>query len=794
MSSSKNRRTLEASVSTRQDRAAILSLLVEVGLTFVLVAGVFLMLGLVSYEGLDPDGLPLQGGWTGPAGTYLAFALYQLVGHAGLLVPVLLVVASVTSLVRKTSFFGPLRMLGSVTGIVLASALMHVGWAGELVLGGHLAGGATGALLGDWMKGLFAGPGSFLLLTAGLCMAAVLVSGLGPRAFSRVLLAMTMAAGRRAIAIVQRAGRSALGLVSRITRRASSATIVIDPVLSMPIEDREDDGGEALGGDPDEDDAGAETLTPVIHHHLDPKTEVAPTRPNGRPAGKRGAAAPAPSVFTLPPLSMLERPIVQESNVSHEELGAELTAMASRLSETLENYGVKGKVTDIHPGPVVTTLEMRPEKGTKVSTISRLSDDLAMSLEVTRVRIVAPIPGKNAVGFELPSPLRQPVLLSEIMDDPRFSLESARIPLAVGKDIIGNPYIMDLSRMPHLLIAGTTGSGKSVAINTLLMSLLFKFTPDDMRLILVDPKMVELQPYDGIPHLYLPVVTDMKHAASALRWAVDEMERRYHMFSDLNVRDIRGYNRKVEKLLAGAPVLQPDTGTMDPDDPGTKEALQHERLPYVVIVIDEFADLMMTSARDVENAVSRLAAKARAAGIHLIVATQRPSVNVVTGLIKSNFPCRIAFKVASKVDSRVMLDANGAECLLGLGDMLILPPGQSDLLRMHGGFVSDEEIQRVTDHWRSQADPSYKEEILRAGEDEEGALQVDDEDADPRYVDAVAIATSEGKVSISYLQRKLKIGYNRAARIVERMETDGIVGPAIPGKSHREVLRSAPAA
>lgn len=779
MAHTKNRRTLHASVSAKSEPRAVTALLYEVGLTAVLVLGVFLLLSLLSYRGLDSDGLPQKGAWTGPAGTYLAYALYQIVGHASLLVPLLLAVGSVVSLVQHRSSFGPLRILGAIVGIVLAATLLHVGWVGQTVRGGHMAGGLVGSLLGERMVSLFAGPGSFLLLIAGLCVTGVLVSGLGPRAFARVLVDVFWVGGKRVLALLVRGARAGWMLAVRITARASAR--VSEPGIEESTEEQPEEQPDEQFGE-----------GPVIHHHVEPEegetdseAVVEPPPSLEERLAEAAAVESFPTEFKLPTVELLEKaPKKRAADVS----GEELTAMAERLSETLSNYGVKGKVTDIHPGPVVTTLEMRPERGTKVASISRLGDDLAMSLEVTKVRIVAPIPGKNAVGFELPSPSRQTVMLSEIMDDRRFSIQNSRIPLAVGKDIIGNPYVMDLSKMPHLLIAGTTGSGKSVAINTLLVSLLYNFTPKDLRLILVDPKMVELQPYDGIPHLYLPVVTDMKHAASALRWAVDEMERRYQMFSDLNVRDIRSFNRKVARLeeqKEGSSVGGPSDG----DPPDTTDP---EHLPYVVIVIDEFADLMMTSARDVEMAVSRLAAKARAAGIHLIVATQRPSVNVVTGLIKSNFPCRIAFRVASKVDSRIMLDSNGAESLLGMGDMLIVPPGQSDLLRMHGAYVSDEEIKRVADFWREQADPTYCEEILKAAEEEEGGISSPDEDLDPRYSDAVAIATGEGKVSISYLQRRLKIGYNRAARIVERMESDGIVGPSVPGKSQREVLVPAP--
>ncbi|MBW2263410.1 MAG: DNA translocase FtsK 4TM domain-containing protein [Deltaproteobacteria bacterium] len=746
--------------ATSVDRAALHALLLEVAQVGVLVLGVFLLLSLITYRGLDPDGLPASGSWTGPAGAYLSFALYQITGHASLLVPVSLIIGALVSLAARRNAFHPLRVLGVVAVVVLASAILHVGWVGLTVRGGHMAGGAAGALLGDKMVGLFAGPGSFMLLTVGLLVLMVLLSGIGPRAFTSVLASIALRAGRQAASHAARAAVAAFSAAARLTRRAAP-----DAPPALEPEDEPDDAPEPeihlreSAGRPDEDS--------------DPPVRLPARSARQKPPRKTEHVAGA---FELPPLSFLEEPPPAETTVSEEEL----KALAERLRETLTNYGVRGTVTGIFAGPVVTTVELRPEVGTKVSTIARLDDDLAMSLEVTKVRIVAPIPGKNAVGFELPTPKRETVYLSEILGDGQFSRDSVRLPLAVGKDIAGKPFVRDLARMPHLLIAGTTGSGKSVAINTILMSLLFKFTPEELRLILVDPKTVELQPYHGIPHLLLPVVTDMKHASSALRWAVDEMEKRYQKFSDLRTRDILSFNRKVEKLKAEAGAPDPDGG----------EDL--EKLPYVVIVIDEFADLMMMSARDVEWAVTRLAAKARAAGIHLIVATQRPSVNVVTGLIKSNFPCRIAFKVASKVDSRVMLDTNGAESLLGEGDMLMLPPGTSELTRVHGAFVSDGEIHKVADFLREQAGPTYHEEILEAGDDD-GLLDGLDDDVDERYGDAVLIVTNEKKASISYLQRKLRIGYNRAARIVERMEAEGIVGPSVPGKSQREVLVAPPA-
>lgn len=756
------------------DRAAVYALLGEVALVSVLVLGVFLLLGLLSYRGLDADGLPVHGGWTGPAGTYLSFALYQIAGHASLLVPCTLVLGSVVSLATRSNAIRPLRVLGVVASIVMAAGLLHVGWVGEPVRGGHGAGGAAGTFLGDRMEAMFAGPGTFLLLTFGLCVALVLVSGLGPRAFTSVLASVLWQAGRRGGSLVVRGAVASGSLAGRLTSRAAP-------------EARESKGAQL-------------TTVPLIHRG-EPDPDSDDEQPTVHRPAPRAGVSPGACVETeqdeyeLPSIDFLEEPSPSEEEVTDEELHE----LAERLREILEHYGVRGTVEDIHTGPVVTTVELCPEVGTKLSMINRLSDDLRMRLEVTSVRIVAPIPGKNAVGFELPTPRRAKVFLSELIGHDEFSSDSHRLPLTIGKDIRGDAFVRDLHRMPHLLIAGTTGSGKSVAINTLLMSLLYKFTPDELKLILVDPKQVELQFYEGIPHLLLPVVKDMRHASSALKWAVDEMERRYQLFSDHDVRDIVSFNRKVDDLdeeweeeEEDEDLEEEDEEEGDEEDEEDEQGAEPERLPYVIIVIDEFADLMLVSARDVEWSVQRLAAKARAAGIHLVVATQRPSANVVSGLIKSNFPCRMSFKVASKMDSRIMFDANGAESLLGAGDMLIKPPGTDELTRVHGAFVSVEEIRTVVDFLREQGEPSYREEILEAGQEDDLIDGLGD-DVDEKYQDAIRIVVTERRASISYLQRRLGIGYNRSAKMFERMEVEGIVGPAVPGKGQREILLPPPA-
>ncbi len=527
-------------------------------------------------------------------------------------------------------------------------------------------------------------------------------------------------------------------------------------------------------------------------------------------AATQRADKPAKGEFVLPPPTLLDQPPAQALQIDEKALRDN----AERLVEKLGAYGVRGRIDEIHPGPVVTMYELEPESGTKLSKIASLSDDLAMALAAQKVRIVAPIPGKARVGFELPNKHRQMVSLREILEDPRWGESKAALPVAFGKDIAGQPVYGDLAKMPHLLVAGATGAGKSVGLNVMLASLLMKRTPDDVRLLMIDPKVVELAVFDGIPHMLLPVVTDMKKASLALRWAVDEMERRYQLFADAGARNITTYNERVDKVLKGELAVEKlspkkhgkqvargaegEDVLVDPVDGERADDIpMPTRLPYVVVVVDEFADLMMVAAKDVEAAIARLAQKARAAGIHVILATQRPSVDVITGMIKANFPARIAFKVSQREDSKTILGRIGAEHLLGAGDMLMIPPGASDLKRVHSAFISEDEVQAVCDHLREQGKPVYDERIIAPREDEEGGEGGEAESAgggsgDAMYDKAVAAVATAGYCSISHLQRQLGVGYNKAAKMVERMEKEGVVGPA-SGKAggRREVLVSA---
>jgi DNA segregation ATPase FtsK/SpoIIIE, S-DNA-T family len=500
-----------------------------------------------------------------------------------------------------------------------------------------------------------------------------------------------------------------------------------------------------------------------------------------------------PKAGELPPMQLLDDPPERTVGYSAEALDA-----ISRLVEIkLKDFGVEVEVVAVHPGPVITRFEMQPAPGTKASQISGLSKDLARALSVVSVRVVEVIPGKPYVGLEIPNEKREIVTLGEIIKSKSYEDVASPLALALGKDIAGHAIVADLGKMPHLLIAGTTGSGKSVGINAMVLSLLYKSTAEHVRMIMIDPKMLELSVYEGIPHLLAPVVTDMKQAANALRWSVVEMDRRYKLMSALGVRNIAGYNRKVRDAnAAGKPIKDPVMMQYASNDPTFDQKLIQDLqpLPYIVVIIDELADLMMIVGKKVEELIARLAGKARASGIHLILATQRPSVDVITGLIKANIPTRIAFQVSAKVDSRTILDQGGAESLLGHGDMLYLPPGTSVPTRVHGAFVSDEEVHRVVDALKTAEPPNYIEEVLSGpsqaipgfSDSESGGVAGGDEQ-DALYDEAVKIVISERKPSISYVQRRLKIGYNRSARLLEAMEAAGVVGPLQPNGS-REVL------
>jgi S-DNA-T family DNA segregation ATPase FtsK/SpoIIIE len=467
--------------------------------------------------------------------------------------------------------------------------------------------------------------------------------------------------------------------------------------------------------------------------------------------------------FQLPSVNFLEEPEFQIGAADDENL-----RMQSQLLEKkLEDFGVQGRVVEVAPGPVITTFEYEPAPGVKINKIVTLTDDLALAMRAISIRIVAPIPGKAVIGIEVPNANRQMVKLKEVIASSAFEKSKSKLTICLGKDIVGNPVVAELDKMPHLLIAGATGAGKSVALNAMICSLLYKSRPDEVKMIMVDPKRIELSSYDGIPHLITRVVTNPKKATNALFWAVREMENRYELLSEMSARNVKQYNSKVEKGSQLTDKKMP------------------EKLPYIVIIIDELADLMMLASRDVEVALTRLAQMARAAGIHLILATQRPSVDVLTGIIKANFPTRLTFQVSSRTDSRTIIDTVGAENLLGSGDMLFLPPGTAKLQRIHGAYISEAELSRITAFLKSQGKPDYDENVTEASINE--IAESDDDDYDERYDDAVALITKAGQASISMVQRHLRIGYNRAARIIEKMEKEGIVGPS-DGIKPREVL------
>lgn len=502
--------------------------------------------------------------------------------------------------------------------------------------------------------------------------------------------------------------------------------------------------------------------------------------------------------FQLPPFTLLEVSPQKDSRIKRDYLITNSRILEKKLSD----FGVEGRVVEVMPGPVITMYELEPAAGVKINKITNLTDDLALALMAPSIRILAPIPGKSVIGIEIPNLKRDPVFLKDVLDNDAFLKSSLRLPIALGVDFVGSPVIADLTKMPHLLIAGTTGSGKSVALNAMICSILFKAQPDEIKFLMVDPKRLELTSYENIPHLMHPVVVDPKKASQVLRWTVEEMERRYETISDLGVKSIDAYNEALRKGIKDSPA---SAGKQRPAEIQLNDAesatagtahkheaqRKHARLPYIIVVIDELADLMMVASRDVEESLTRLAQMARAAGIHMIIATQRPSVDVITGLIKANFPTRISFQVSSKIDSRTIIDQQGAEQLLGEGDMLFIPPGTSKLTRIHGAYVSDKEISRIVDFIKIQAQPAYDSSIEKY-EHESAQAQHEQDGYDEKYDEAIALVGELGQASISLVQRYMKIGYNRAARMIEQMEREGIVGPSDGAKPRKVLIRKLP--
>jgi len=749
---------------------------VREGLAAVLAAvALILLIALVSYAPGDAgwsysgDGQSTLN-WVGDMGALVADLLLFLFGRPAYLLPVMLLVAAWLVFRNRAEQLQPasrvnflVRAGGFVLLLASSCGLASLHWESGVLR--ETAGGVLGQFVGLGLAHAMKDLGATLLLLAGW------IAGLA------------IAFHVSVFDVFDRVGRWFWQGVNRVRDWLSSRREVADG------QERKRDRQEVARTE--QKKKSVPRVMPVIE-------QPAPVVQKSERAQRERQVTlfDPPKAGELPPMQLLDDPPERVAGYSPESLDA-----MSRLVEIkLKDFGVEVEVVAVHPGPVVTRFELQPAPGTKASQISGLSKDLARALSAISVRVVEVIPGKSVMGLEIPNEKREMVTLGEIIKSQSYEEVSSPLALALGKDISGNPVVADLARMPHLLIAGTTGSGKSVGINAMVLSLLYKSTAEHVRLIMIDPKMLELSVYEGIPHLLAPVVTDMKQAANALRWSVGEMERRYQLMSALGVRNIAGYNRKVKDAnSAGKPIKDPvmmQRASTDPHfDQSTIQDLQP--LPYIVVIIDELADLMMIVGKKVEELIARLAQKARASGIHLILATQRPSVDVITGLIKANIPTRIAFQVSAKVDSRTILDQGGAESLLGHGDMLYLPPGTSVPTRVHGAFVSDEEVHRVVNALKTADPPDYIEEVLSGpsqpipgfsgDSDGSGSGLAGDTEQDALYDEAVKIVISERKPSISYVQRRLKIGYNRSARLLEAMEAAGVVGPLQPNGA-REVL------
>lgn len=678
-----------------------------------------LFFSLVSYSSADmliqAHGEGKITNWVGPGGALVADTFLYAFGVLSYVFPIIFGVIGIACFWRRRFWEYKLAISGGIIAFLAASTLLQQ-LSGERSLLSFPIGGIIGRILNEPLLLGFSHLGAFIV------------------ALSIFLLGLVM--------LTQKPLHTAITLVMTPFKKLSPKPVTVAPESSI-----------------------AATRGPSMSPNAIQIIKRDNTETEQAVMNAEAGFTAIVEVFELPPLKLLDydapEPIPIDERV--------MRAQAERLEKTFGQFGIEGHVREIRPGPVVTMFEFVPAPGIKLSRIAALADDIAMAMTAIHVRVVAPIPGKGAVGIEIPNEHRETVYLKEIVAHPNYRQEPHPLCMAIGKTIEGKPYFLNLAEMPHVLIAGTTGSGKSVSVNAMICSILYRATPDDVRFLMIDPKMLELSIYEGIPHLLLPPIIDSKKAAYALKWAVKEMDRRYLVMNELGVRDIEGYNEKVKN--------------------GGLEQ-HHVKLPFIVTVVDEYADLVIVAGKDVESYVMRLAQKARACGIHVMLATQRPSVDIITGVIKANFPVRMSFRLAAAHDSKTIINRSGAEKLLGRGDMLMIPPGSSDLIRIHGAFVSEKELVRVIDFWKKQAKPNYDMSIVTPTSDDgsAGDLGFGDNDSDEKYADAVAIVQRTQKCSTSWLQRQLGIGYNRAARLVEQMEREGVVGPILNAKGDREIF------
>jgi len=727
------------------------------------------LISLVTHDPADPVWFFTTGASQPPAnfvgrvGAFLSELSFQLLGYAAYVIPAVIGVAG-------WHYFWcqkPDAAYTKLTGVALlfgcVSAFLSLVFGSTEISGKTFhAGGSIGRALGQLMSEYLNRTGSLIVLLTMMMLAVILSTQFS---FGRMFASATERSqnlSARGIgwlrAWIERK-RKDMARREVIAKHARPVVATPKPARAAGAGTEEPAARPARPIEPDIDAPPSPRQPPVVARKKPEPTPLPLAEEPKAPAQKRHGA------FTLPPLSLLDAPKAERKIDERELMEA-----AHLLTEKCREFSVEGQVAQIHPGPVVTTFEFKPEAGVKYSKITSLADDLCLAMQAESV-LIDRIPGKSTVGIQIPNPNREAISLRELLESEAFQRSTSKLTLALGKTIHGEPYVADLATMPHLLIAGSTGTGKSVGLNAMLTSILYRATPDDVRLIMIDPKRLELGMYEDIPHLLSPVVVDPKKASNALRWAVREMEERYKTLAAEGVRNIEQYNRNVRLIL---------------QERGADAEEAPKPLPFIVVVIDELADLMMVASNEVEESIARLAQMARAVGIHLILATQRPSVDVITGLIKANLPSRISFRVSSKIDSRTILDSNGAEQLLGKGDMLFLPPASSRAIRLHGPYISEQESARLASFLRKQGKPVFDDTITAEEEGKSGPGGLDFE-KDELYDEAARIVVSSGQVSISYLQRKLRIGFSRAARLVDMMEAEGLVSPGAGGKP-REVL------